>query len=77
MELQYISDNEGNPTAVIIPINEWNSITQKHKDLENLAPATTTKRGNADLIKGLLNNEQAEKYHKHLKNIRKEWDKGI
>ena len=76
MELQYISDNEGNPTAVIIPINDWNNITQKHKDLEQLTPKTT-KRKNADLIKGLLNNEQAEKFHRHLKKVRKEWDNGI
>ena len=36
MELQYISDNAGNHTAVIIPIAEWNNITAKHEDLKEL-----------------------------------------
>jgi len=36
MALQYISDNSGNHTAVIIPISEWNNITAKHEDLKKL-----------------------------------------
>jgi hypothetical protein len=35
MNIQYLSDNFGNKTAVVIPINEWEIITEKHKDLEN------------------------------------------
>lgn len=34
MNLQYISENNGNITAVIIPIKDWQSLTKKHKDLE-------------------------------------------
>jgi hypothetical protein len=29
LHLQYISDDKGNPSAVIIPINEWNSILKQ------------------------------------------------
>lgn len=29
LHLQYISDDEGNPSAVIIPINEWNNIVKQ------------------------------------------------
>jgi hypothetical protein len=36
MDIQYISDNHGNHTAVVIPIDEWNSITDKHQDLKTL-----------------------------------------
>lgn len=36
MDLQYISDGDGNHTAVIIPINDWNKITSKHKDVREL-----------------------------------------
>jgi len=36
MPLQYIADNSGHPTAVIIPINEWNGIRAKYTDVENL-----------------------------------------
>ena len=32
--LQYISDNSGHTTAVIIPIDEWNEIRDKHPDVE-------------------------------------------
>ncbi|HMG66472.1 MAG TPA: hypothetical protein VK588_02265 [Chitinophagaceae bacterium] len=32
--LQYISDNSGHPTAVIIPIEEWNGIRNKYPDVE-------------------------------------------
>jgi hypothetical protein len=32
MALQYISDNSGNHTAVVIPIDEWNNITAVHTD---------------------------------------------
>ena len=33
MKLQYISDNEGNTTAVVIPIDEWNEIKARHSDI--------------------------------------------
>jgi hypothetical protein len=33
MKLQYISDSEGNTTAVVIPISEWNEIKAKHADI--------------------------------------------
>ncbi len=34
MKIQYLSDSNGNTTAVIIPIDEWNQIKARHKDLE-------------------------------------------
>lgn len=33
MKVQYISDNEGNTTAVVIPIDEWNEIKARHADI--------------------------------------------
>ncbi|KOS07770.1 hypothetical protein AM493_18215 [Flavobacterium akiainvivens] len=33
MKLQYISDSEGNTTAVVIPIEEWNQMKARHTDL--------------------------------------------
>jgi hypothetical protein len=32
---------------------------------------------NASIIKGLFNEEAADKYHKYLKRVRKEWDGNI
>jgi hypothetical protein len=35
MSLQYISDNKGQTTGVFIPIQEWNKMKEKYKDLES------------------------------------------
>ena len=34
MNLQYISDSKGQTTGVFIPINEWNELKRKYKDIE-------------------------------------------
>ena len=34
MNFQYISDNSGNKTAVVIPISVWENIPEKYKNLE-------------------------------------------
>jgi hypothetical protein len=36
MPLHYVSDNSGNTVAVQIPIDEWNSITEKYAGIEEL-----------------------------------------
>ena len=36
MTPQYTYDNNGNPTGVFIPINDWNQITEKYADLEEV-----------------------------------------
>jgi len=33
---QYTYDNNGNPIGVFIPINEWNIITEKYADIEDV-----------------------------------------
>jgi hypothetical protein len=78
MELQYISDEAGNHTAVIIPIAEWNNITAKHEDLKELTeePKKENKKKPSDFA-GTLTNEEAEKFHKYLKQARSEWDRNI
>ena len=35
MNLQYITDTQGNHTGVLIPIFDWNLLKNKYKDLEN------------------------------------------
>lgn len=34
MNLQYISDSKGQTTGVFIPINDWNELKMKYKDIE-------------------------------------------
>lgn len=36
MNLQYIQDNNGNTTAVVVPIEEWNKFIEKYSELEEL-----------------------------------------
>jgi len=36
MLLQYISDDSGHTTAVIIPIEDWNGIKNKYPDVETI-----------------------------------------
>jgi hypothetical protein len=36
MTPQYTYDNNGIPIGVFIPINEWNNITEKYADLEDV-----------------------------------------
>jgi hypothetical protein len=35
MNVQYISDSVGNTTGVFIPIDEWNELKDKYKDIED------------------------------------------
>ncbi len=36
MNLQYISDSNGRTTGVFIPINDWNELKKKFKDIDRL-----------------------------------------
>ena len=36
MSLQYIQNNAGVLTAVLVPIDDWNKIIEKHSDVEPL-----------------------------------------
>jgi hypothetical protein len=36
MTPQYTYDNNGNPIGVFIPIKDWNSITEKYSDIEDI-----------------------------------------
>jgi len=35
MNLQFLSDSDGNTTAVFIPIEEWNALKEKYKGIED------------------------------------------
>lgn len=36
MNVQYLSDAQGRHTAIVIPIEEWNTIVARHDDLKTL-----------------------------------------
>lgn len=36
INLQYLQDNNGNTTAVVVPIEDWNKFTEKYNKLKEL-----------------------------------------
>lgn len=82
MDLQYISNEHGETTAVIIPIQEWNNLTARHEDLKELSKETKPDRENPPKKKpsdfaGIITKEQAQEMHNYLKKTRGEWDRDI
>lgn len=65
MDLQYISNERCEKTAVIIPIQEWNNLTAKHEDLKELSEKMKLAEGNSrkkkpsDFI-GIMSKKEAE-----------------
>ncbi len=64
MNIQYLSDNLGNKTAVLIPINEWEIITEKHKNLEQEVNSNIVPDWHKEII-----NSRLESYKKKPKNV--------
>ncbi len=79
MHLQYISDQPGAHTAVIIPIGEWNEIVNKHSDLKELEETVSVpgKKLPMSAFKGMLSKERGEELKKYVEQSRKEWDRNI
>ena len=71
MDIQYISDTNGNHTAVVIPIEEWNSITDKHQDLKTLE---TPKKKPSDFV-GCISKEIAQKMITDIEHSRNQWER--
>ncbi len=75
MPLQYISDNEGNHTAVLIPINEWQLIVQKHEDLKMLESGNSkSQKIKASDYAGSMPADIASEFHKYIEKGREEWN---
>lgn len=73
MSLQYISDNEGNHTAVLIPISEWELITSKHQDLKLMEKPSSTNNVKPSDFAGTLPKDVAERMKEYVKRSRDEW----
>lgn len=73
MPLQYLQNDHGQTTAVLIPIEEWKAITQKHADLAVLDKPATTKNKKASDFKGLLSAELTEELQQHVQQSREQW----
>ena len=74
MPLQYISDAEGNHTAVMIPISEWELLTHKFNDLKKLeVPSSNVIEKKPSDFAGTMPPDVAEAFHSYLKESRENW----
>ena len=73
MPIQYISDNEGNHTAVLIPISEWELITNRHEDLKLMEKPIKINGAKPSDLAGTLPKEVAEQMQEYIKRSRDEW----
>ncbi|MEO7308955.1 MAG: hypothetical protein ABIX01_01045 [Chitinophagaceae bacterium] len=75
MPLQYISDNAGNHTAVLIPINEWELLTRKYEDLKQMElPKNNTSTKKPSDYAGSMPADIALAFNKHIEESRTQWD---
>lgn len=73
MELQYISDNQGHPTAVIVPIEEWMKITNNKMEL----PEQKLAKRKASEFRGIFSKEEGERFNNYLTKARSEWERNF
>ena len=60
MTLQYLLDNSGKTTAVVISINDWEVLTKKYSDLRQMTVLPGKNKKPSDFA-GILTKEEAEK----------------
>jgi hypothetical protein len=78
MNLQYLSDIEGNHTAVVIPIEEWNMITAKHQDLKSLEnPKKQNNTMKPSSFRGAISQETTDDLLLYSEKPRTEWERDI
>jgi hypothetical protein len=75
MALQYLSDASGKPTAVVIPIKEWEMLKERHQDLQQLEkPNFSLKKKPSDFA-GTLPADIALLLQYHVAQSRNERDR--
>lgn len=80
MELQYLSDNNGKHTAIVIPIEDWEILTKKHKDLKLLESKPVKQKNKkklSEIFAGSLKltDKQYNEFQESVKQSRNEWEK--
>jgi len=71
VDLQYISDENGKHTAVVIPIEDWNKILNIHEDLKKFE---SQKNKLSDKYSGKISNKVADNINHYISKSRKEWN---
>ncbi|AMR33868.1 hypothetical protein A0256_21705 [Mucilaginibacter sp. PAMC 26640] len=77
MAIQYVSDDAGNKTAVLIPIDEWNNLTSKHEDIQLLVqdPAQPKSKRKPSEFVGTLDKETGRQMILDIEKDREEWER--
>ncbi len=78
MQLQIIKDGYGNNTGIFVPMNDWDTITQKHQDLKALVMVESEPRKKKlSELAGTLSNQTAEALLKHIEESRNDWEERL
>ncbi len=77
MALQYITNTSGIHTAVLIPINEWEQLTQKHSDLKVLEMVDAKPKTKLSDLAGKLSTETADAMLQQVEAERNEWEERL
>ena len=77
MPIQYITDNKGTRTAVVIPINEWKVLTSKYEDFKNLEVKPTKPKVKLSDLEGKLSHKTAEAMLQYVAESRNEWEERL
>ena len=72
MRLQIIQDGYGNSTGVFIPMNDWQTIVQKHKDLKSLVNIESIPQKKLSELVGTLSHKTAKEMQKYVSKSRNE-----
>ncbi len=73
MDVQYVSDAQGNPTSVLIPIEDWNKIKDRYEEVKQ---AEKPKKKPSD-FRGSISSETAIELNAHIEKSRNEWERDI
>jgi hypothetical protein len=73
MDLHFLSDEQGKHTAVVIPIEDWNNITAKHKDLKVMEEPKKSKKPSD--FAGCISKDLANKMIADIALTRKQWER--
>ncbi|CAN5778313.1 hypothetical protein BH24BAC1_BH24BAC1_01540 [soil metagenome] len=76
MPLQYILDETGKTTAVVVPIRDWERMAKKYEELRESDYIQPEKKGLSAFI-GRISPEEAERLQKHVEQSRNEWERDI
>lgn len=73
MNIQYISDRQGKHTAVVIPIDDWNEITERFQDLKEKEKP----KAKPSDFRGAISKKTADELLMYVEQARGEWERSI